>query len=145
MHLSRSAGTARFAYNWGRHRWQEEYELYKADPSHPKPSQLSLRRELNAKKREAYPWMMDVTKCAVQESLIDLGRAFDNFFKKRAKYPKPKKKGVHDSFTMSSGTFAVNGDMIRILKLGMSTCQSLAGLMANYYKQQCHVQQINGL
>ena len=117
-YLSRAAGTARFTYNWGLHRWQEEYELHKADPSHPQPSQFSLRRELNSKKHEEYPWMMDVTKCAVQESLIDLGRAFDNFFKKRAKYPKPKKKGIHDSFTMSSGTFAVDGYRIRIPKLG---------------------------
>lgn len=117
-YLARAAGTARFAYNWGLHRWQEEYELHKADPAHPLPSQLLLRRELNAQKREAYPWMMDVTKCAVQESLIDLGRAFDNFFHKRAKYPKPKKKGLHDSFTVSSGTFAVDGDRIRIPKLG---------------------------
>ncbi|WP_367280695.1 RNA-guided endonuclease InsQ/TnpB family protein [Ferrimicrobium sp.] len=62
--------------------------------------------------------MMDVTKCAIQEALIDLGRAFDGFFKKRVKYPKPKKKGLHDSFTMSSGTFAVDGDRIRIPRLG---------------------------
>ena len=117
-YLARRAGTARFAYNWGLHRWQENYELHKLDPAHPLPSQFSLRRELNANKREEYPWMMDVTKCAVQESLIDLGSAFANFFKKQAKYPKPKKKHVHDSFTISSGTFGVDGDRIRIPKLG---------------------------
>jgi hypothetical protein len=35
-----------------------------------------LRRQLNARKREQYPWMFDVTKCAAQEAIIDLGVAF---------------------------------------------------------------------
>ena len=117
-YLAKAAGTARFAYNWGLHRWQEEYELHKLDPSHPKPSQFSLRRELNTKKREEYPWMTEVTKCAPQEALIDLGTAFARFFKGQSKYPNFKKKYKNDSFTLSSGTFAVDGNRVRIPKLG---------------------------
>jgi putative transposase len=31
---------------------------------------VSLRRELNALKREQYSWMFDVSKCVVQEAII---------------------------------------------------------------------------
>jgi putative transposase len=117
-YLARAAGTARFAYNWGLARWKQQYEAHKLDPSIPIPSQYSLRRELNSIKREQFPWMMDVTKCAPQEALIDLGAAFDGFFKHRSRYPKFKKKGVHDSFSLSSGFFSVDGNRVRIPKLG---------------------------
>jgi len=117
-HLVRAAGTARFAYNWGLARWKEQYKAHKMDPSVPTPSQYSLRRELNSIKREQFPWMMDVTKCAPQEALIDLGSSFDNFIKSRGRYPKFKKKGIHDSFSLSSGTFGVDDNRVRIPKLG---------------------------
>ena len=42
-----------------------------------------MRRQLNGMKREHYPWMFDVTKCAVQEAIIDLGTAFRALFEKR--------------------------------------------------------------
>ena len=45
-------------------------------------------RQLNALKRERFPWMYDVTKAAVQEAIIDLGTAFRAFFEKRGKYPR---------------------------------------------------------
>lgn len=116
-HLARAAGTARFAYNWALTRWQEQYEAAKTDPQAEKPSQLSLRRELNAIKAEAFPWMADVTKCAPQESIINLGAAFTAFFAGRARYPKFKKRGVHDSFKLTVGSFKVSGDQIRIPKI----------------------------
>lgn len=117
-HLARAAGTARFAYNWALARWQEQYEATKTDPQAVKPSQLSLRRELNAIKAESFPWMADVTKCAPQESIINLGAAFSAFFAGRAKYPRFKRRGVHDSFKLSAGTFKVSGNRIRLPKIG---------------------------
>jgi putative transposase len=59
---------------------------------------VSLRKKLNSLKREQFPWMFDVTKCAAQEAIIDLGASFKAFFEKRANYPRFKAKGVHDSF-----------------------------------------------
>ena len=117
-HLGRCAGTARFAYNWALERWQEHYEAHREDPTLPKPNQYSLRRELNATKREEFPWMLEVTKCAPQEAIIDLGRAFQNFFSGRAKHPTFKKKGVHDSFRVSSGFFSIEGKKIRLPHIG---------------------------
>ena len=55
--------------------------------------------------------MFDVTKCAVQEAIIDLGVAFNSFFEKRGRYPRFKKKGVSDSFCAANeaGAFRADG------------------------------------
>lgn len=117
-YLARAAGTARFAYNWALAEWQRQYEAWKADNSQPKPSQAALRRQLNAIKREQFPWMLEVTKNAPQMAIIQLGEAFKNFFAGRAKYPKFRKKGVHDRFTLTNDQFSIDGCRIRIPNLG---------------------------
>ena len=43
-------------------------------------------------------WLADSPQQSQQQKLIDLDRAFKNFFAKRAGFPKFKKKGVADSF-----------------------------------------------
>jgi len=117
-YFARACGVARFAYNWALAEWKRQYEAAKADPSLPKPSQMALRRQLNAIKREQFPWMLEVTKNAPQMAIIQLGEAFNNFFKKRAKYPAFRKKGVHDRFTLTNDQFSVEGSRIRIPALG---------------------------
>ena len=77
-----------------------------------------LRRELNAIKREQFPWMLEVTKNAPQMAIIQLGNAFQNFFKKRANYPQFRKKGINDRFTLTNDQFALEGSRIRIPHLG---------------------------
>jgi putative transposase len=117
-YLARAAGTARFAYNWALAEWQRLYEACKADPAQPKPSEAVLRRQLNAIKREQFPWMLGVTKNAPQMAIMQLGRAFENFFSKRANYPVFRKKGRDDRFSLSNDQFRVEDRHIRIPKLG---------------------------
>lgn len=117
-YFARAAGTARFAYNWALAEWQRQYEAWKLDNSLPKPSQMALRRQLNALKREQFPWMLGVTKNAPQMAIIQLGEAFKNFFAGRARYPQFRKKGVHDRFTLTNDQFSVEGSRIRIPNLG---------------------------
>ena len=117
-YFAKAAGVARFSYNWALAEWQRQYEARKADPSLPKPSQAALRRQLNAIKREQFPWMLEVTKNAPQMAIIHLGWAFQNFFAGRAKYPTFKKKGIHDSFTLTHDQFAVCGKRMRVPNLG---------------------------
>jgi putative transposase len=117
-YFARAAGTARFAYNWALAEWKRQYEAWKANPSLPKPSQQSLRRQLNAIKREHFPWMLEVTKCAPQMAIIQLGQAFQNFFAGRARHPQFRKKGVHDRFTLTNDQFSIDGSRIRIPNLG---------------------------
>lgn len=116
--LLKSAGCARFAYNWALAMWQKMYEEHLADSTSPQPTQLLLRRKLNEIKRKEFPWMLEVTKCAPQEAIINLGRAFTNFFEHRSSYPCFKKKGMHDSFKVSSGAFKVGDNKIRIPRIG---------------------------
>ncbi|WP_201024975.1 helix-turn-helix domain-containing protein [Ferroacidibacillus organovorans] len=69
-YFSKASGVARFAYKWGLAEWKRQYEAGE------KPTQASLRRQLNAIKREQFPWMLEVTKNAPQMALIHLGDAF---------------------------------------------------------------------
>ena len=111
-YFSKASGVARFAYNWGLAEWKRQYEAGE------KPTQASLRRQLNAIKREQFPWMLEVTKNAPQMALIHLGDAFQRFFRGDAKYPAFKKKGIHDSFALTNDQFAVRDKRIRIPNLG---------------------------
>lgn len=117
-HLARAAGTARFAYNWALAEWKRMYEASLADPTQPRPNEGALRRRLNAIKRDQFPWMLEVTKTAPQMAIMQLGRAFENFFSKRARYPTFRRKGRHDRFNISNDQFRVEGKQIRVPKLG---------------------------
>ena len=119
-YFARASGTARFAWNWALAEWQRQYSAKREDDSLPQPSEASLRRQLNSRKREDFPWMFDVTKCAAQEAIIDLGGAFRSFFEKRGRYPRFKKKGVRDSFCAANeaGTFRTDGKRIKLPVMG---------------------------
>ena len=117
-YLARAAGTARFAYNWALAEWGRQFEACKFDPALPEPNEAALRRQLNAIKRTQFPWMLEVTKNAPQMAIMQLGRAFQNFFEKRARYPRFRHKGINDRFTLSNDLIKVNGCRIRIPKLG---------------------------
>lgn len=84
--LLRHAGAARFAYNWGLDQWKKMYEAGE------KPDPMKLHKILNTLKAEKFPWMYQVSKCAMQEALIDLGKAYKNLFKKRGGYPRFKSR-----------------------------------------------------
>ena len=118
--MAKAAGTARFAYNWALAEWQTHYAAWKADNTQPKPNQMGLRRQLNAIKRDQFPWMLAVSKNAPQMAIIQLGAAFKNFFAGRASYPQFKKKGKsRDSFTLTNDQFAIDACRIRIPHLGL--------------------------
>jgi putative transposase len=105
VYFARACGTSRFAWNWALARWKQEYALWCEYQCGPKPSEASLRRDLNAIKEGTFPWIGEVTKNAPQQAIKNLGVAFKNFFDGRAKYPTFKKKGVsRDSFRADNGT-----------------------------------------
>lgn len=116
--LTKSAGVARFAYNWALARWQELHLAYKSGETIERPNQYTLRKELNAIKRDVFPWMMEVTKCAPMESILDLGIAYKRFFEGRGGYPKPKKKRDQGGFRVDSSQFLLSQKSIRLPKIG---------------------------
>ena len=116
--MRKSAGTARFAYNWALAEWQRQYAAWKADPTGSKPSGPALRKQLNAIKGGPFPWMPEVTKNAPQMAIMHLGQAFKHFFAGTAEYPTFKKKGRHDSFTLTNDPFVIKDRKVHIPKLG---------------------------
>jgi len=118
-YFKKAAGIARFSYNWALSKWIEQYK------NGEKPSEISLRRELNKIKKTEFPWMLEVTKVAPQQAIKNLGNAFTRFFKKQGAYPRFKKKGINVSFRTDNGpptkgVDAINiiGKKIKIPKLG---------------------------
>lgn len=73
--LAKHAGAARFAYNWGLGQRIELYEKEKKSTN-----AIEQHKILNSLKSTQFPWMYEVSKCAPQEALRDLDRAFRNFF-----------------------------------------------------------------
>lgn len=127
VYFAKACGTARFAWNWALDQWNRQYEAWKLDSSLERPSEGSLRRQLNAVKRDEFPWMLEVTKCAPQESIIALGVGFKNWFESLSgKRPGPKmarpdfkKKGkCRDAFKVHGNVVTVEGSRIRIPLLG---------------------------
>ena len=111
-YLSKACGVARFAYNWALALW------IMANKAGEQVTEWSLRKLLNATKRVSFPWMLEVTKCAPQLAIMDLGKAFRNYYAKRAGHPAFRKKGRHDSFRLSNDQFKVKGRLIRVPNLG---------------------------
>lgn len=112
------AGCARFAYNWGLQRKIDEYSK-----TGKVPTSIDLHRELNRLKKTEFGWMYEVSKCAPQEALRNLDKAFRHFFRQVRKggtpgFPKFKsrKKG-YGSFRLTE-TIRVFNDAIQLPRLG---------------------------
>jgi putative transposase len=113
--LLRHAGAARFAYNWGLTKRMEEYKA-----SGGSLNAIALHRELNHLKKSDFPWMYQVSKCAPQEALRDLDKAFKNFFEGRGKYHrfKSRKRRGAGSFRLT-GSIKVHRDRIQLPRVGL--------------------------
>lgn len=118
--LARAAGTARFAFNWGLS--MARGLLGKGLPI---PSAPELHRAWNVFKRESAPWWSEVSKCAPQEALRDLRRAFENFFASRkgeragpkVGFPHYRKKGLDDRFRLT-GSIRVGRHGVKLPRIG---------------------------
>lgn len=114
-YFQKACGVSRFAYNWALAR---SIEMYEQDNT-VKFDAFALMREINSIKREQFPWMLEVTKCAPQEAIrVNLNTAYSKFFKNQAGFPKFHRKGRRDSFHISNTVFSLNSKSIRIPKLG---------------------------
>src|SRR4029079_6091542 len=114
---AKHAGTARFTYNWA---LKQRIDLYEKDKTFT--NAIEQHRILNSLKAQEFSWMYEVSKCAPQEALRDLDRAFKNFYRglkqgKKVGFPKFKKKGRHDSFRLT-GTIKIEEDTIQLPRLG---------------------------
>ena len=111
-YFRKACGTARFTWNWANGEWQKQYK------AGSKPTALNLKKQFNAIKPVDFPWTYEVTKYASQQPFIFLQSAFKRFFDGKSRYPQFKKKGHRDSFYIGNDQFSVNGNRLKIPKLG---------------------------
>lgn len=111
-YFCKACGIARFTWNWALSKWQEQYKAGN------KVNALQLKKEFNRIKEKEFPWMYEVTKYACQQPFIFLQRAYQGFFNGTSKYPKYKKKGIHDSFYIGGDQIKIVGKYVKVPNLG---------------------------
>lgn len=88
IQLYKSAGTARWAYNWT---LQRQQEIYNAGGTFLNDN--ILRKEITQiKKQDEFQWLNDVSSNIPKQAVKDACNAFKSFFKGKTKYPKFKTK-----------------------------------------------------
>jgi len=117
------AGCSRFVYN---HLLAIQNELYESGSK--LMSTKEMEAEIKALKAE-FTWLKDSSSAAIQQSRIDLQRAFTNFFKGlkgeyRQMYGYPKFKSRHNriSFRLPSSDgkiVAIQGNKLKLPKIGL--------------------------
>jgi putative transposase len=114
--MSKHAGIARFTYNWGLATW---IDLYKDGL---KPNKYLLKKFFNNYVKPEFTWIKETGICQkiTQYAFDNLGDSFSLFFSKKGGYPKFKKKGHHDSFTIDAGgkPIPVGGTSIKLPTIG---------------------------
>jgi putative transposase len=112
--LANHAGAARWAWNWGlavrRKAWQRRRQTLDA---------VELHRLLNRLKRTPlFAWLYEVSKCAPQEALRDLDRAYANYWRgqkngRRVGVPRFKKRGrCPERFRLTGAIRVVHGGVV---------------------------------
>ena len=138
-YFAKACGVSRFCWNWGLAHWNEQYEAHCKNNDLPKPNGKALKKQLNAVKKDEFPWMYEVTPLhlfwvldsAAQQPFIFLDRAFKDWLKdltsnkpKHLKKSRPtfKKKGkCLDSFYVGGDQVKVINDKVKVPNLGWVT------------------------
>ena len=94
--LAKHFGCSRFVYNYFLNQRKEQYKLTgKSDNFYAQAKTLTA-----LKKQEETAWLKEVNAQTLQFAIRSLEAAYNNFFKKRAKFPKFKSKHSKNSFTV---------------------------------------------
>ena len=120
-YLKKACSTSRFVYNWALAHWKEAKSagLTICGP-------MALKKQFNAIKREQFPWVLDVTKNAVEDGFRRFAQALNNYFTsqngvrqgKKIGFPNFKsKKRSKQSFTLDYEQFKVKDHQFSISKL----------------------------
>ena len=108
-----ACGASRKVYNEALAMWNSAYEAGE------KPNANELKAAFNKIKYKKFPWLKEVHRDCSSQPFADLGKAFINFFKKRAKHPAFKCKGrSRDSFYVASDKLKVVGKKVKLPKIG---------------------------
>ena len=88
--INQMLGNARFVYNWALDRRIKEYQAEKKNVS-----AFTLMTELTQlKKQPEYDWLKLSVAQSLQQSIVNMDKAFTRFFKQKKGFPKFKSKHV---------------------------------------------------
>ena len=111
--LARTFGCARFAYNYmlrlRTDAWMQRQERI---GYHETSATLTA-----LKKQPEYAWLNEVSSVPVQQALRHLQTAFNNFFAKRARYPRFKRKDGPQSAEYTTSAFKWDGKSLKLAKM----------------------------
>lgn len=113
-YLWQAVGTARFTWNYCLARWDKEYVAGN------NPSAYGIKKLFNAAKREEFPWIYDVCKSIPENAIMNLGKAFNNFFRdvksgNQVGYPRFKsRRNPLQSFQLANDRFTLDGNEFRL-------------------------------
>lgn len=109
--LFQHCGIRRFTYNKVLNWWSKEYK------SGNKPNKRMALDYLKTLKEE-FTFLKEVSSRISRNSLDDLEKAFKLFFKKIGKYPRFKKRGLNDSFSIrEKEKFKIIGRSLKLEKI----------------------------
>lgn len=112
----KTAGCARFAYNWALNYQQENYKK-----GNKFIGKVDIQKIFVATVKQENKWLYESSKCAPQQAIRNLDTAYNKFFKGKAKHPKFKKKNVNESFYVE-GSVYIKGNCVFIPKIGLVRC-----------------------
>ena len=116
-YFSKMFGCKRFVWNLFLEMKMDAWQYYRENLTYNTMS--SLLTEL--KRDEEYEWLKDVDSVALQQTLRDLDKTFQNFFNKRAKYPRFKtKRNYKQAYRThaNEGVIRIEGNSINLPKVG---------------------------
>jgi putative transposase len=88
-----TVGCCRFVYNL----FLEQKKLERGRSNPRRLTQVDQIKQLPEAKRD-FPFLKEVPHHCLQQTIIDLHKAWSNFFAKRAAFPKPRRKFENESF-----------------------------------------------
>lgn len=130
--MFKSAGVARFSYNWGLAFLNNYYK-----ENNRSLSINELRKEFTKLRNDIeYSWLKEVSSEIPQQALKDLGESFKKFFRKESAYPKFKKKGkCETSLFHLNNKFVVENNKIKLEKIGYVKMKDEGRLPVGNYKK----------
>ncbi len=102
---------------------EQRIALYKNNQGNDRfTNAMKQNKLLNSLKKDHFLWMYETSKCAPQEALRNLHRAFQNFYRglksgKKIGFPRFKRRGVRDIFRLY-GTIRFHERAIQLPRIG---------------------------
>lgn len=112
--MAQHAGYSRWIYNWG---LATKIKLYQEGI---KIKTTELKKFYTNHVKPNYPWQSSLSSRVYQFAFRDLDTAYSRFFKGLGEFPRFKKKGINDSFTIDAGgkLIPVGGTRIKLPFIG---------------------------